>query len=113
MKTYAFRYPNPRPSHVYYPSAGGRLLYSVPFHSREQSAIRNALLFYGCVSQVPCVEGASKIARLRTEDAIEYGRLLRMPVAILLAARCDLENRDEIHEIYYAYQPAADPISSI
>lgn len=106
MQTYVFRYPNPRPSHVYYPSNGGQTFYSVPFYSREQSATRNTLMFYQCESQVPAVDGAIKIARLRTEDAIEYGRVLRMPVAIFLAAHCDLEERAEVHDIYYAYYPS-------
>lgn len=100
-KNYNFRFPKNKIKTLYYPSKNDfHTYFSVKFCSREQNECTNVLTFFEHVHHIPedlqCV-----VHKADVDDASYIGKLLNMPVVIILDTYCDIDDFDQKYDLYY------------
>lgn len=107
---YNFKYPPRSLSYAYFPQKALRSYYTIPFPSKYHDN-QNVLAFYENPALVP-EEYANQINKMPLQDVKYLANILKMPAVIVLASYCEIDNRQEVQDVYFINPNSAKHIKT-
>lgn len=96
---YNFKYPHRSVSYAYYPQKQMRSYYTIPFPSKFHDN-QNVLAFYENPSLIP-QEHSHNINKMPLQDVKYLANVFKMPAVVILAVYCDMQDQEEVHDVYF------------